>query len=76
MNSRRHGPHSLRHSLACRRLENNVPVHIISETLGHAGTETTMSYLRIDLTSLLKCALPVPPVSDLFYMQKGGVFYA
>ena len=74
--NRRHGPHSLRHSFACRQLENNVPVHVISKTLGHAKTDTTMTYLRIDLTSLLKCALPVPPVSDLFYMQKGGVFYA
>jgi len=74
--NRHHGPHALRHSLASRQLENNVSVHIISEVLGHARMDTTMSYLRIDLTSLLKCSLPVPPVPDLFYMQKGGVFYA
>ena len=73
--NRRHGPHSLRHSLAGRLLDNNVPIHVISETLGHTGTETTMTYLRIDISSLLKCSLPVPPVFDSFYMQKGGVFY-
>ena len=73
--NRHHGPHALRHSLAGRLLENNVPVHVISKTLGHERTETTMSYLRIDIKSLLKCSLPVPPVSDLFYMQKEGVFY-
>jgi integrase len=72
---RRHGPHAMRHSLAGRLLENHVPVSIISEALGHASTETTMSYLRIDISSLLKCALPVPPVCDGFYMQKGGLFY-
>jgi len=76
VNNRHHGPHALRHSLASRQLENNVSIHVISEILGHAGIDTTMSYLRIDLTSLLKCSLPVPPVSDHFYMQKGGVFYA
>jgi site-specific recombinase XerD len=72
---RHHGPHSLRHSLASRLLENSVPVHVISEALGHANTETTMTYLRIDISSLLKCSLSVPPVPDSFYMQKGGLFY-
>jgi integrase len=74
--NRRHGSHALRHSLAGRLLENNVSIPVISETLGHTKTDTTMSYLRIDLKSLLKCSLPVPSVPDLFYTQKGGVFYA
>lgn len=73
---RRHGPHSMRHSLACCLLKNEVPMPVISETLGHTKTDTTMTYLRIDLTSLLKCALAVPPVPDDFYTQKGGAFYA
>ena len=73
---RRHGPHSLRHSLACSLLTNEVPMPVISETLGHVRTDTTMTYLRIDLTSLMKCALAVPPIEDDFYTQKGGAFYA
>ena len=72
---RHHGPHSLRHSLAGRLLENSVSINVISETLGHTSTETTMSYLRIDISSLLKCSLPVPPVCDDFYTQRGGAFY-
>ena len=72
---RHHGPHSLRHSLAGRLLENSVPIHVISETLGHTTTETTMSYLRMDISSLMKCSLAVPLVDDSFYMQKGGIFY-
>jgi len=74
--SRRHGPHSLRHSLACCLLKNEVPMPVISETLGHAKTDSTMTYIRIDLISLMKCALQVPSVSDDFYTQKGGAFYA
>jgi len=73
--NRHHEPHSLRHSLACRLMENSVPIHVISEALGHSRTDSTLSYLRIDLQSLLKCALAVLPVSDSFYTQKGGVFY-
>jgi len=74
--SRHHGPHSLRHSLASCLLKNDVPIPVISETLGHVRTNTTMTYLRIDLISLMKCALPVPLIPDDFYTQKGGAFYA
>ena len=72
---RRHGPHSMRYSLACCLLKNEVPLPVISETLGHAKTDTTMTYLRVDLNSLMKCALAVPSIPDDFYTQKGGAFY-
>ncbi len=70
-----HGPHSLRHSLAGAMLNEGTMLPVISETLGHKSTQTTMLYLKIDITSLLKCALPVPSVPNAFYMQKGGAFY-
>jgi len=72
---RRHGPHAMRHSLASRLLEHEVSLPVISESLGHEKTETTMAYLRIDIKALRKCALDVPAVDQLFYSQKGGVFY-
>lgn len=72
---RKHGAHAMRHSLACRFLENKEPMPVISEALGHQSTDTTMSYLRIDITSLHQCALDVPPISNHFYEQKGGIFY-
>lgn len=70
-----HGPHSLRHSLAGAMLNDGTTLPIISETLGHRSTETTLTYLKIDIKSLLKCALPVPSVPEEFYMQRGGAFY-
>lgn len=70
-----HGPHALRHSLASAMLDKNTMIPVISETLGHRSTQTTLTYLKIDVKSLLKCALPVPPVPDDFYMQRGGAFY-
>lgn len=70
-----HGPHSLRHSLAGAMLNDGTTLPTISETFGHESTQTTMLYLKIDISSLLKCALPVTLVPDTFYMQKGGAFY-
>lgn len=73
--SKHHGPHSLRHSLASAMLEGGATIPVISESLGHRSTQTTLTYLKIDIQSLLKCALPVPSVDEDFYMQRGGAFY-
>ncbi|MCM4160905.1 integrase [Antarcticibacterium sp. W02-3] len=72
---RRFGPHSLRHSLGFRMLEESTVLPVISEVLGHKSTESTRYYLRIDLKSMQQCMLEVPSVSPDFYLQKGGVFY-
>lgn len=70
-----HGPHSLRHSLASAMLNGGFMMPVISESLGHRSTQTTLAYLKIDIRSLQKCALPVPEIADCFYMQRGGAFY-
>jgi integrase len=56
---KKRGPHALRHSLASRLLEKNVPLPVISEILGHANTNTTSAYLAIDINKLRACALEV-----------------
>lgn len=73
--SRHHGSHCLRHSLAVNLLKTGTALPVISGVLGHVSSESTMSYLKIDITGLLKCSLDVPPVPDSFYLQKGGWFY-
>lgn len=57
---KKHGPHALRHSLASALLEENTPLPIISEVLGHTTTNTTSIYLKIDVNHLRRCALDVP----------------
>ena len=49
---KKRGPHALRHSLASRLLEENIPLPVISEILGHADTNTTAVYLTIDIEKL------------------------
>ena len=56
---KKHGPHALRHSLASRLLEENIPLPVISAILGHADTNTTAAYLSIDIAKLRACALEV-----------------
>lgn len=73
--NRKFGPHAMRHTLASRLLSNGVPLPVISETLGHTATQTTMKYLRVDLNNLRHCTLGVPLVGWDFYEQKGGMFY-
>jgi len=53
------GLHTLRHSLAGSLLQANTTLPVISEILGHADTDTTGEYLKIDLNNLRKCALEV-----------------
>lgn len=53
--NRRTGMHAFRHGLATRMLENDVPLPIISQTLGHADVRSTEIYLRISIDQLSKC---------------------
>jgi site-specific recombinase XerD len=75
INRRKFGPHAMRHTLASQLLRNGISLPVISETLGHEKTQTTMNYLRIDLGNLMKCTLEVPAVNQEFYNQKKGLFY-
>jgi len=55
--NKKKGMHSLRHTLASRLLAENTPLPIISDILGHASTESTAVYLKIDVHQLRQCAL-------------------
>lgn len=54
---KRHGLHSLRHSLASTLLEQGEPLAVISEILGHMDSKSTSVYLHTDLNGLKACAL-------------------
>lgn len=57
--TKRHGFHSLRHSLAGAMLDAETPLPVISEVLGHISSNTTSRYLKIDIPRLRDCALEV-----------------
>lgn len=51
--------HSLRHTLATRLMEENIPISTIANILGHTSTDTVKKYLQVDVTHLRDCALDV-----------------
>lgn len=69
------GAHGLRHSLATAMMKYEARLQVISDTLGHSGTGSTMIYLHVDIDSLMECTHDVPPVGKEYYEQKGGAFY-
>lgn len=60
INHRKHGLHTMRHSLAGNLLKQNTPFPVITGILGHENTNTTQLYLRIDIEQLRSVALEVP----------------
>lgn len=54
-----HGLHTLRHSLATTMLEQETPIHVIQEVLGHVNAHTTKRYTAVDIGQLRACALEV-----------------
>jgi integrase len=51
------GSHALRHSLASRLLDNDVPVETIAAILGHQDPNVTYGYLKVGFKALADCAL-------------------
>ena len=70
-----HAMHAMRHSLATRLLKDGQPLPMIANVLGHSSSNSTKSYLRVDMAGLKKCLLLIPLVPLTFYEQKGGIFY-
>ena len=57
--NKKHGPHSLRHSLATNIINKNVPLEDVSSILGHESISTTNIYITKDTTNLRELTLEV-----------------
>jgi site-specific recombinase XerD len=54
------GSHVLRHSHACRQIDQGASVTVVGDILGHRRSESTSIYVRVALRRLRGMALPVP----------------
>lgn len=54
---KKRGMHSLRHTMASVLLEQDTPLSIISDILGHIDTDSTAVYLKVDMEKLRECSL-------------------
>jgi len=66
---KKHGPHSLRHSLASNMLKMNVSMQAIGNVLVHQSMESTKIYLSIDIERLKVCPLPIPTLKTAYYRE-------
>jgi len=57
---KRHGMHSMRHSLSSSLLSEGTPLPVITGIFGHSSTKTTNRYLWMDTEQLRMAALEVP----------------
>jgi len=55
--NRMKGPHSLRHALAVKLIDNNISLLTISAILGHSDIRSTADYLRVNVELLRQCTL-------------------
>jgi integrase/recombinase XerD len=56
----RPGAHTFRHSLATEMVINGVTFKAIADVLGHGSVSSTQIYVKLDLGSLSKAAMPWP----------------
>ena len=63
--NKRCGMHSLRHTMASILLENETPLPVISDILGHIDTNSTAAYLKVDLQRLALCPLDFEEAIDI-----------
>ncbi|MDA8400024.1 MAG: tyrosine-type recombinase/integrase [Actinomycetota bacterium] len=67
------GMRLLRASLATRMLENETPLPVISQALGHRGTDSAKHYLAADETSMRQCCLDFAGIEPIAVTNTGTV---
>ena len=60
LKGRKHGSHSIRHSLASNMLSADVDILTVSKVLGHSSADTTRVYAKVDIPHLRLVGLEVP----------------
>lgn len=73
ISGKKHGPHSLRSSLASSMVNSGVPYEAVRKVLGHDSPNAIRHYARLDILMLRNCALGCPVPSGSFNeFLKGG----
>lgn len=58
--NRKHGSHSLRHSLASNMISQGEQLLVVSKVLGHSSVDTSRIYAKVDVNHLRHVELEVP----------------
>jgi integrase len=70
--NKKHGPHTLRSSMASSMVNGNIPYDVVRKALGHADPQAIKSYAKVDIENLRIHAPDVPPPSGVFAIALQG----
>jgi integrase len=74
ISNKKHGPHTLRSSMASSMVNGNIPYDVVRKALGHADLKAIKSYAKVDIENLRIHTLDVPPPSGAFEIAlRGGL---
>lgn len=63
---KRHGTRAFRSSIASNMVNDNVPVEVVRNVLGHSTKHAITHYAKIDIESMRLCPLPIPAANGSF----------
>jgi integrase len=72
VDGKKHGPHSLRMTLASELVAENTPYMVVSKILGHENPSAAKHYVKFDIEMLRACALDVPLLSGRIAEKLGS----
>jgi integrase len=70
--NKKHGPHSLRSSMASSMVNSNVSYAVIRKALGHTDLQAIKHYAKVDIENLRLHAINVPAPTGAFAMVLQG----
>ena len=72
ISNKKHGPHTLRSSMATSMVNSDVPYDVVRKALGHTSPQSIKYYAKVDIENLRFYAIDVPAPSGLFAMVLQG----
>ena len=69
---KKHGPHSLRSSLASSMVNDGASYEVVRRILGHTDPDIIKHYAKVDIENLRLCAIDPPAPSGLFLSYLSG----
>lgn len=73
-NGKKHGPQSLRSSMASSMVNDGVPYEAVRKVLGHNSSNAIKHYAKVDIERLRRCAIVPPAEKGRFQLfLEGGV---
>jgi len=72
VSNKKHGPHTLRSSMASSMVNGGVPYDVVRKALGHTAPQAIKHYAKVDIENLRLHAVDVPAPTGVFEMILQG----